>query len=184
MISEALSISVKLAMKSNVYKFDNLVRVQQDGGGMGVKLTGILSEFKMTKWCIKFFKRLSNLGIVNELLERYVDDMTICPTVIPKGWKYEDEKLIPDDNDISDNTSDDERTMLIIQSVANSVDDLIKVTYDIPSNYEDNKIPILDVKVGMNEDNKIEFEFFMKPIANKMLQIKNQQCLCIKKCIF
>ena len=73
MFAEAMYISVVLAMNSNVYKFDNTIRVQTDGGGMGVRLTGILAEFKMTKWCQLFSRKLGELQIDNDFLERFVD---------------------------------------------------------------------------------------------------------------
>ena len=58
--------------------------------------------------------------------------------------------------------------MEIIQEIANGIDPMIKVTIDTPCNYEDRKLPILDVKVRVNQDveNIIDFEFFEKPTKN------------------
>ena len=170
MFAEALSVAVKVAMESNVYMFDSQIRVQLDGGGIGVQLTGILAEIKMIKWCHKFSEKLKQLELENELLERFVDDVTICPTVIPPGWKYIDGKMTFNETQVE--TDGDERTMEIVQTVANSIDELIKVTFDIPSKYKDKKIPILDVKAGITEDGLIEYKFYKKPIANKYVTDK------------
>ena len=70
-------------------------------------------------------------------------------------------------------TEDDKRTMVIIEEIANNIDENLKVTYDIPSNYEDLKVPILDVKAGLNEKNEIEYEFYKKPIANNLVTMKS-----------
>ena len=52
--------------------------------------------------------------------------------------------------------------MEIIKEIANGICKNIEVTYDIPSNYDDRKIPILDLKAGINADNKVEFSFYKK----------------------
>ena len=58
--------------------------------------------------------------------------------------------------------------MEIIQKVARSINPMIKLTVDTPCSHEDGKLPVLDVKVDVNqeEDNMIDFEFFEKPTKN------------------
>ena len=75
--------------------------------------------------------------------------------------------------EIDSNTEDDKITMVIIEDIANNIDENLKVTYDIPSNYEDLKVPILDVKAGLNDKNEIEYEFYKKPIANNLVTMKS-----------
>ena len=58
--------------------------------------------------------------------------------------------------------NDDDRTMRIIKDIADSISDNIKVTYDIPSNHDDRKVPILDLKAGFNSIGEIEFIFYKK----------------------
>ena len=62
--------------------------------------------------------------------------------------------------------------MNIIQSVANDIDSHIKVTYGILSNDEEGKVPILDVKDRMTDNNTIEYEFYRKPMANRLVTHK------------
>ena len=40
--------------------------------------------------------------------------------------------------------------MKVIVEVAQSIDGMIKFTYDIPENYKDGKLPVLDVTVNIN----------------------------------
>ena len=63
----------------------------------------------------------------------------------------------------------DKRTMLLIQKIANSIDPQIQFTFDVPSNYSDNMVPILDVKAGINEDNEIDYIFYQKPMQNRLV---------------
>ena len=59
-----------------------------------------------------------------------------------------------------------------LKSIANDIDSTIKVTFDVPSNHQDNRVPILDVKVKMLQNGKIEHVFFKKPVANRLGTLK------------
>ena len=63
--------------------------------------------------------------------------------------------------------------MKIIKQIADNISENLTVTYDVPSNYDDGKIPILDLKAGMNEKGKIEFIFYRKPMANNLVTLKS-----------
>ena len=53
-----------------------------------------------------------------------------------------------------------------------SIDNL-QVTYDVLSKYNDGKIPILDLKAGINTEGKIEYTFYRKPMTNNLLTLKS-----------
>ena len=59
LFAEKMSVVVKLVMNNHVYKFADKLRVQENEGGIGVTLTGILSELKMLLWEIKFKDKLN-----------------------------------------------------------------------------------------------------------------------------
>ena len=46
---------------------------------------------------------------------------------------------------------------------------MISFTYDVPSNYEPKKVPILDLNVYLNEDGYIMNEFYEKPTNNHLV---------------
>ena len=175
MISEAISIAINLIMNNHIYVFDGKVFLQENEGSIGIRLTGILAEIVMIFWCKKLSEKLENIGIKNDLLPRFVDDITMLPTVVPPGVRFEDEKLVLHEKYINDDekVDEDNRTMNVIQKVANSISENIEVTYDVPSNYDDGKIPILDVKAGLNPQNKIEFQFYKKPMTNPLVTLKS-----------
>ena len=175
LLAEYSSIIVKLIMNNHVYKFGDEVRKQQNEGGIGVTLTGVISELKMLMWWITLDTKLKDMNIENDLDDRYVDDYTLLPTELPPGTvvndfglsyseeKYEEDLKIPGDI----------RTMKIIQEIANSIDENIKVTFDVPYYNSDKKVPILDLKVSLNKvTKKIEYKFYKKPMASKMVTHK------------
>ena len=55
----------------------------------------------------------------------------------------------------------------------------IQLEADYPANYEDKKVPILDLKVGVNEDNKVVHEYYMKPVSSKAV-INNRSAMPLR----
>ena len=95
---------------------------------------------------------------------RFKDDIEIAIESVEKGSKLDNDKIVVDVNkEIMDrDKSDTKVTMEIVQSVTNSINPMIKLTVETPCNFEDGMIPVLDVKVKVNEkeNNRIDFEFF------------------------
>ena len=67
----------------------------------------------------------------------------------------------------------DEITMAVFGEIANSVDDVLEVEVDFPSNHEDNFMPILDMKMQMAANNKVVYQFYKKPMTNKHTMMAN-----------
>ena len=63
--------------------------------------------------------------------------------------------------------TDEENTIQIINKIANEVDDMITLTYDIPEKHENQKLPVLDLKVWVDETQELLFEFYEKPTKMK-----------------
>ena len=56
--------------------------------------------------------------------------------------------------------------------------------YDVPSRNSDKKLPILDMKVWMNEDGNILFEHYEKPTASKsILHAKSAQSVTCRNSV-
>ena len=96
--------------------------------------TGVASEIKMLKWCLKLKEKLKKMNIVNHLQARLVDDITLIPEVIKPSMKVIDELVFCSEKEKEDkNIEGDMRTLTIIQKVANELDEDINVTFDVPS---------------------------------------------------
>ena len=147
--------------KGNIFK-------QSKGGAIGSELTGEVSKLYMILWDKKYLKKLKTLGINPKLYVRYVDDTLIVVDSIQKGWRYVKNNLvwsqIQEDEDMD--TEDDSRTFSILKDIADSIDKDIQWELDTPSNHDDRKLPCLDLKVWMNEQTNIQFEFYKKPMAS------------------
>ena len=174
MFLEAISASVKILTNNHIYEFSDNVYLQEGTGSMGVEFTGIAREIYMLLWCQKFSNKLKSVNIANAMLHRMVDDITIKPSIIKPGTRYENDQLVVYDDKVHEDklVPDDLRTMRVIQNIANTIDETINVTFDVPSNYDDGRVPILDVKVRVDENNRIEHIFYKKPVANRLGTLK------------
>ena len=64
--------------------------------------------------------------------------------------------------------------MKMVKEIANYIDSMITMTTDVPSNYTENKVPMLDVKVWMQEERRqIYYEFYEKPTKNQLVMSKD-----------
>ena len=175
MWAEAVAILVRMAMNNHIFIFGNEIRIQSGDGSIGVRLTGILAELIMLIWCKLLKNKLSNAGIVNELLSRFVDDITMVQEIIPEGMRLQDDKLVMNVNKISEdsNIPGDIRTMNIIKEIADGIDSDIEVTFDTQSKNADGFVPILDLKACITDENKIMYIFYRKPITSNFVTLKS-----------
>ena len=111
------------------------------------------------------------------MIKRYVDDMNTLLRALKPGVRFDamEEKLVLVEEMIAlDNGKEkDAITMEVFKDIANSVDDDIEVEADFPSNHEDGFMPILDMKMAMDNNNKVMYKFYKKPMANKYTMMAN-----------
>ena len=109
----------------------------------------------MSNWDKIFKEKLRVLGILLIIHKRYVDDINILA---------EDTMTIG---------APDEGVMTIIQNEANSIHPSIKTTIDFRSNYADDKLPMLDIKlwIGKNKNGeyKLFHEHYTKEVSSRSL---------------
>ena len=197
MIKEALKIVLHLIMDNHMYHFNNVLRKQVKGGAIGLDLTEVIARIFMSWWDRELLKRLTNLGCKIPLYKRYVDDINIIMQKIDPGTKYENENFIYCDTIIDEGgvKEDDERTMLLVKEIGDNINNSINLEIDYPSNNNDRKIPILDMKVWIEffeQENKyyILYEHYIKEVSSRQVidyraalsindkrRILTQQCL-------
>ena len=110
MVGKMMEIGVKTVMRNNFYRFGGEVRLQGEGGGIGVKLTGDLAKGVMVGWDKLFKNKIER--IVSKILfyKRYVDDQNVAIEVIKKGLRYNSEDQQMEEMIEEDHRGDDERT--------------------------------------------------------------------------
>ena len=178
MMKEAFKIALELILNKHIYIFNNEIKIQQKGGPIGLDITGVIAKIFMCWWDDEFLKRLNKANIKTYLYKRYVDDMNTCVNVITAGMKWDNGKLVYDENIVEEEAKkeDDKRTFQIIKEIGDEIHHSIQIEIDVPSNHEDNKIPILDLKVWIETEeiggkvvNKILHEFYIKDVSSKFL---------------
>ena len=123
----------------------------------------------MVWWDSQFLSKLEKLEIVPDLYTRFKDDVdTILEALKPGTVISKDKLVICEEQKLKDeNLSSDIITMRVLTELANSIDPMIKFSFDVPSNYEENMVPILDLKVGITNEGLVIHEYFEKKTKNK-----------------
>ena len=172
MITEAIKIVMEVLMKNHIYEFKEELRKQKEGGAIGIDLTGELAKIYMTWWDKELIKKLGEIGIDPILYKRYVDDIVIIVMKII-GESEEDGEA-------------DERTIERIREIGETIHSSIKLTKEVPSENEDKKLPVLDLKtwieeveMGDEKEYKVLHEYYMKKVASKAL-IHREAALSMK----
>ena len=170
LFGKALEMLLVTCMNNHVYQFNNEIRVQNKGGPIGLKLTGEIADCLMLDWDKKLLAELEKLEMVPEIYTTFKDDITIALDSLEKGSQLHEDKVITDEakRETDQQISDTKVTMEIVLKVANRINPMIQLTVDTPCNHEDGKLPVLDVKINVNENenNRIDYEFFEKPTKN------------------
>ena len=125
----------------------------------------------MLDWDKKLLEKLKTFKLIPDIYTRFKDDIEIVIESLEKDSKLTvDGKIIVDEGkkSIDEERSDSKVTMEIVQQIANSINPMIKLTVETLCNFKDGKIPVLDIKVNINdfESNRIDFEHYEKPTKN------------------
>ena len=108
---------------------------------------------------------------------RYVDDLNAILTTLGPGVRYKHDvnKLEVVDDLVEEDAAKekDETTMKVFGDIANSIDPDIDVEIDFPSQHPSKMLAILDMQMGMLDNNKVQYMFYRKPMANKYTMMAN-----------
>ena len=85
MFGKALEIMLITCMNNHVYQFENKVRVQKQGGPIGLKLTGEIADCLMIDWDKKLLIELKKLKMEPEVYGRFKDDIDLVIERLEKG---------------------------------------------------------------------------------------------------
>ena len=185
---EALRTALKTVMKNHTYEFAQTIRKQEEGGPIGLDLTGTIAKIFMKWWDRQLITRMDAVGMTKKMYERYIDDIDKCLKETPVGARYINEELVCTEETVREDEDipADRRTFEIVRQIANSIHPNIEVEVDSPTHYEDRKLPILDLKVWIDkvrtdngEELKILHKHYIKPMANKYV-IHRESAMSLK----
>ena len=55
---------------------------------------------------------------------------------------------------------------MILCEVANTLDEDLQMTYNVPSFHDSRRLPVLDLEMFVDEVGNLSFSFYSKPISN------------------
>ena len=173
-------------MTSHVYIFDKELRQQNKGGPIGNSLGSLQTCLWMAWYDKELSKRTEELRIELRLYKRYVDDINTGMLSTPLGATVDGGTLRIDDTTAERDATknNDERTMELFKQLGNTIHPSIQLEVEYPSKYDDNKIPILDLKIWIEEvettpgqmERQIMYEHYVKPVSTKAV-IYNKSAL-------
>ena len=159
--------TVKNVMMNHFFTINGKLFRQKDGSPIGLDLSVEIASIYMTLWDKKFLATLRRLGIQVGLYKRYVDDTVVILNGINPGWYYcpKAKKMCHDMNHRNVGQEEDARTFGVLREIANSLDTDIQMTVEVPSDFADRRLPVMDLALWVN-DNQVQFSFFKKPMSS------------------
>ena len=144
MVSLALRKGIIAVMKNHIYRFNEKIYLQKEGGPIGLQLTGAIARIFMLWWDREVKERINNamadIDFQLHMYMRYVDDCNIICTALPTSSRLENGKVVIDHNrDHNDDEHEeppDKRTAEVIKEIANGICSFIKVEIDYPSTHK------------------------------------------------
>ena len=171
MLGIMVEFAIKMCMEHHFYMHEEKVKRQRGGAGIGLRLSEALGRAFGLDWDDKLLKKLERLNWTPKMLKRYVDDLNTVVIGVKPGTRYneiEDRlEIVEDQIEVDLEKEVDEITMKVFGEIANSVEPNIEVEVDYPSNHEDKMMPILDMKMGINNENEVKYMFYRKPQSNR-----------------
>ena len=169
MLALAVAEGVRVCMSNHVFCTGDRIYKQTNGGPIGLELTGAVSRAFMARWDRMYKDRVAKAGIKMSTYERYVDDSNQVAVVPPPGTEYDKERgrtvMNPNRQDVD--KPKDERLANVLLEIANSIMPCIQMEADWPSRNSDMKMPILDMKVWMTEEECIMYQHYEKEVSSK-----------------
>ena len=184
MLAQVIQVAVLAVLQNHTYQFNGEVRLQKDGGPIGLELAGAIARVVMLWWDRKFLSLAAINLIELYLYLRYIEDQNMAVKPLAAGTRWvvgpwreriggkmiimdhlvEEDKLIPEDR----------RTMIELRRMGNSICPMIQLEEDFPSRHENILLPILDLEVQVQQVeqenqpsiSKLYYFYYRKPMAN------------------
>ena len=119
----ALERLINMSMGNHIYCFNNINRIQSEGGATGLDETGELADLLMLWWIDEFLAALKKLNLNLDLLTLFKDDLGVITDKIPIGMDLDliEGKLVPKEAQNTVEISEEQHTAKILCQVADNV---------------------------------------------------------------
>ena len=142
-------------MLNHTFSVGEDVFLQLSGAAIGLDFSRVVSRIIMIVFDVRFRENINFRTPEDKMLMdlRDMDDKNVIIDV----RKNDDTKV-----------ESDEKTAILLKTVADSIFEIFSVKVDHPSNHDSGKMQILDLPVWTDElTNKVRHKFYMKPTAFK-----------------
>ena len=92
LVGKVVEMLIIAGMTNHVYRFRNSIRIQMNGGPIGLSLTGQVAD-----WEQKYMTTLEKYNLKPLLYTRFKDDILMAIRRIENGTKLEEGKLVIDE---------------------------------------------------------------------------------------
>ena len=148
LLRKVVEIGILVLMRNHLYQFEGKVRVQREGGSIGLAATGVIARIRMGRWSEKFKDMCRRNLLEMEMYKAYVDDENILWRVMEPGRRWNGRRLEWRsewyEEDLAKDEQHDIRMMREVVAMANTIEKDIQLTMDVPSINGDKKLPVLD----------------------------------------
>ena len=191
----ALERLILVSMKNHIYQFDNVTRLQMKGAATGLDETGEVADVYMLWWDNEFLSILKQVNIEIDIYARFKDDINeVCDELNERKDIIEDIWKLDSMRHKNKPKLDANFTANVMCELANGIDPMISFTVDTCEKNPDNKLPMLDVKVYLDNNQQLIHEYFEKSTKNRRVilassalswaqkrTIHTQECIRIMK---
>ena len=87
LISKVVQVALEATFSNHIYQCQNNLFRQCKGGGIGARITGVVARVFMDLWMDLISGHLKENKVAIYLLTKYVDDINIATSCIPKGFE-------------------------------------------------------------------------------------------------
>ena len=97
MLGKVIEMLIVAGMTNHVYRFKNEIRIQINGGPIGLSLTGQVADCFMIDWEQRYMNKLEKYNLFPLLYTRFKDDILMAIRRIENGTKLKEGKLVIDE---------------------------------------------------------------------------------------
>ena len=170
-IARVIQICTLILMTTQAYQFGGRIFRQKLGAPIGLRASAVLAKLCMACWDVKWAKMQTAFGLVVHLMFRYMDDIRVYLHPIRACWEWTGMGWMKKDPD-SMEISEEKRTEWSKEQIKSSFEGIfgfLKFTTEDQEEFNNKMLPTLDVQTRVENDGKIYFEYYQKPMVNNML---------------
>ena len=177
-IATVMKIAVLVLFRSHVYTFGGKFFLQKRGGPIGLRSTCAIARIVMLDWDDRWLWMLTKNNIRLEQKARYMDDLRVWLYAIRLGWRWVEGDLLfssrwrTEEQELG--MTGLQKTVEVVCDMMNDVSGFLKMTMETCTDFEDETLPTLDMRLWVGNDNRTMYSFFEKPMSsNQVIQRKS-----------